>query len=317
MKTSGPVPVRRPGVLACVVASGVMLVGVTAFAAATTLTLDEYRAALDALAAAVDGSRAVPAPPAAWQIRLGDNEYVVSTTTLTRDLRAWQTSHDPQARGRVLEQIETLRAEAIDAARPAVNRRTEHVRLTSILSAPEFRRVAGPTAWDRLKQTIVEWLIWLLSLSFSSSAIPTLGRLAVGALIALAVVLLAFTTYRYIEGLEKVDTVLAISVAPSREWQQWLADARAAAERGAWRDAVHFTYWCAVSFLEARGSWRPDHTRTPREYLRLLPADSRERAPLAELTGGFERVWYGNVSADAEMYAQAMIHLQTIGCPPA
>jgi hypothetical protein len=130
------------------------------------------------------------------------------------------------------------------------------------------------------------------------------------------VVLLAWTVYRYIERTDGVVVMPSVQgIVPAREWQQWLVDARAAADRGDWRDAVHFTYWCAIAYLEARGSWRPDRTRTPREYVRLLPIAGSDRATLAELTAGFERVWYGTVDADAQSYDRAMTQLQTIGCP--
>ena len=78
---------------------------------------------------------------------------------------------------------------------------------------------------------------------------------------------------------------------------------------------MHLTYWCAVSFLEAEGAWRPDRTRTPREYLRLLPPATNHGAMLAALTKRCELVWYGTVHADANAYAESIDNLKSIGCP--
>ena len=101
------------------------------------------------------------------------------------------------------------------------------------------------------------------------------------------------------------------------DWPLWLAEAQAAAARGSWRDAIHFTYWCAVAFLEAKGAWRPDRARTPREYLRLLPPSSDDGATLAALTRRFELVWYGNANADAQAFAESIANLKKMGCPAA
>jgi hypothetical protein len=72
-----------------------------------------------------------------------------------------------------------------------------------------------------------------------------------------------------------------------------------------------------VAFLEAKGAWRPDRARTPREYLRLLPASSDDGATLAAITRRFELVWYGNASADAEAFAESVANLKKMGCPAA
>jgi hypothetical protein len=93
-----------------------------------------------------------------------------------------------------------------------------------------------------------------------------------------------------------------------------MAEARAAADRGNWREAIHLAYWCGVSFLEAQGMWRPDYARTPREYLRLLPSSSQHHPPLAALTRSFEVVWYGTQEADADSYSQTLAHLEKLGC---
>jgi Domain of unknown function (DUF4129) len=94
--------------------------------------------------------------------------------------------------------------------------------------------------------------------------------------------------------------------APSaRDWQLWLEDARRAAAAGAWREAIHFVYWAAISRLESRRLWPADRARTPREYLALVSADDSRRNGLAALTGSFERTWYGGRPAGEIEYRQA------------
>jgi Domain of unknown function (DUF4129) len=60
--------------------------------------------------------------------------------------------------------------------------------------------------------------------------------------------------------------------------------------------------------------WRPDSARTPREYLRLLPSASEYRPALADLTRGFELVWYGTQPADSRAFARTMAQLEELGC---
>jgi len=69
------------------------------------------------------------------------------------------------------------------------------------------------------------------------------------------------------------------------------------AEQGLWREAIHFLYWAAIARLESRRMWPADRARTPREYLRLLPAADPRLGKLATLTRSFERTWYGGREA--------------------
>ena len=157
----------------------------------------------------------------------------------------------------------------------------------------------------------------MLSALFGQSSIPTIGNLLVYALIVLAVMALAILTFRTLRRATADDASVANAPVPRKEWAEWLGEAEAAAARAAWREAVHATYWCAVAWLEARGAWRIDRTRTPREYSSLIPDANPDRATLAALTRKFERVWYGNDDADAAAFTEAMASLRKFGCPPA
>ena len=106
----------------------------------------------------------------------------------------------------------------------------------------------------------------------------------------------------------------AISGAPSaREWQLWLQDAQSMAAQGLWREAIHYLYWAAIARLESRRLWPADRARTPREYLRLLPAADPRRANLTTLTRSFERTWYGGREAGASDFKAALKQAAELG----
>ena len=58
--------------------------------------------------------------------------------------------------------------------------------------------------------------------------------------------------------------------------------------------------------METRRAWKPNATRTPREYLCLLRPGSAAAVALRDLTRVLERVWYGNGTADASSYESAL-----------
>ncbi|MGC2615074.1 MAG: DUF4129 domain-containing protein, partial [Terracidiphilus sp.] len=74
---------------------------------------------------------------------------------------------------------------------------------------------------------------------------------------------------------------------------------------GLWREAIHFVYWAAISRLESRRLWPADRARTPREYLALVAPEDPRRPGLSQLTGTFERFWYGGREAGEGDYKQA------------
>jgi hypothetical protein len=145
--------------------------------------------------------------------------------------------------------------------------------------------------------------------------IATVGDLFVDVLAVGAVFVTAYVLYRRLR--RRPDPVVR-PIAPAAiadlEWTEWLQRARTAAAGNAWRDAVHFSYWCAVSFLEGHGAWQPDRARTPREYLRLLPSSHQAAVPLATLTRRFEHVWYGTETADRSAFDASIADLEKLGC---
>jgi hypothetical protein len=289
---------------------------------APSLSLSAYIAELDRLLLVIreldDHPRLVSALPPAWRVQTDQRTFDVSTRWLQSDLDEWRAGagHHRATLDRVADGLRALRAEAMSLQEPAVDVSVERGLGARILAGREFQGVHGPTLIDRIKQRAVELLVALLRPLIRASAIPTVGRVVVNALIALAVLMLAFWIYRTLRDAAAIDTVLPGPLpATARAWTTWLREARAAAEGGDWRAAVHLAYWCGISFLEGQGAWRPDRARTPREYLRVVPSGSEFVVPLTALTRCCELVWYGAEHADAGTFAQALGHLKKLGCP--
>jgi Domain of unknown function (DUF4129) len=289
----------------------------------TTLTPEQYRAELDrVLAASQQLDKAGPqipqlinSLPPSWQVQTDQGTFQVSTEWLRADLRRLEQKFDSQAQNRIVEGLQRLRTDLDDYEKPAPDQSKERATLSAILARSEFRSARGPTWWDRLKQKLVELLLRILGRSIRSSAIPVIGRVLFYGLIALAVLAVAYWVYRSIQESAEMESVVPESPAVSaKDWALWMAEAREAAQRGQWRDAIHLAYWAGISYLEASGMWRPDKARTPREYLRLLPAASQHRAALTSLTRKFEIVWYGKHEADPQAFSQTLEELDKLGC---
>jgi Domain of unknown function (DUF4129) len=255
--------------------------------------------------------------PPLWQISTPAARFDVSNGVLIRDLRALANKADPALHARVREELMTLRRAAVDYQNTPADRTGSRAELLRILDDREFRGIHGPTWRDRLRQQILRFVQTLLEGLIGSSAIPTLSDILVYALVAIAVIVLSLWAYRTLTEDARTPSIVPEQMPVSaRAWQIWLTDAQNAAARGEWRDAIHLAYWCGVSFLEARGAWKPDRARTPREYLRLLSQSSEHRPALTALTKNFEPVWYGTDQADANRFGEALASLETMGCRP-
>ncbi len=288
------------------------------------LTLDQYIQALDAALAAARQIKEEPQKaddlvkslPPAWQVEVDGKSFEVSSDSLRRDLGGWQKKPDQAAFDRVIRYLETLRYQAGAYGTPLPDISRRHALLNNILARSEFRNVHGETWLDRLKQRLTELLLRILGHVISSAAVPAISNIIVYGLIALAVLALAYWMYRSVRDSARLETLMPVAMPVSaKEWPIWMTEARAAAGRGDWRDAVHLAYWGGISFLEAGGAWRPDVARTPREYLRLLPAASSRQPSLRALTVRLETVWYGMQTADADAFQQTLAELERMGCP--
>ena len=212
--------------------------------------------------------------------------------------------------------LKAMRAEAELYEQPGRVNDPMRKRLDKILSAREFDRVRGPSPLDLLKQRILAWIGKLFKkISPKVPDIQDLGQVFVWGMIALAAAIAGVWLYRVSQqnaGFGKREIVPFLPSA--RNWREWLADARARAAQGEWRDAVHFGFWAAVSRLESESVWPPDKTRTPREYLNAIPASSSSKEPFAAMTRKFEASWYGSRPTTEADFAQFTAHLESLGC---
>jgi Domain of unknown function (DUF4129) len=289
----------------------------------STLDLHAYVAELDRLSLTIksldpkkpDISELLKQIPTVWQVQTDKQKFEVSSEWLRSDLIELRDDPDKAAQDLILERLGDLRSEALTLETPPAETSEKRAQLNRILAAREFDDIHASSWLGRLKERIQQYLIHLLGRAFGSSVIPTLGNVAVYGLIIVAVLLLAYWMYRSIRKSGELESILPYPLpVSSKEWTLWMAEARASAERGNWRDAIHLGYWCGVSFLEAQGLWRPDYARTPREYLRLLPSSSEHHSTLVALTRSFEVVWYGKQEANEDAFSQTLAQLEKLGC---
>lgn len=186
----------------------------------------------------------------------------------------------------------------------------ERTNLKTILARREFQGVSKVSVKDRFLEEIGNWLDRFFSklIGFGEAA-RWLGWLLLGLLIGgicLGLVWLLVRIERRAQ-LRLIPESRPSAMAPSaRDWQLWLDDARTMAARELWREAIHFVYWASISRLESRRLWPADRTRTPREYLALLPGEDPRKPSLTALTRSFERTWYGGREAAGTDYQAAL-----------
>jgi len=287
------------------------------------LTANEYRAELDGLLVATQQMDRAGAStpdqlqhlPQGWPVHTDQGDFQISTEGLQRDVRRYDSVKNLANANAIRTRLESLRHEVdgFDKTPPDVSDRRSA--LDTILARPEFSDVHGPNWTDRLKRWILEKLIGFLSRLFRSSAIPTIGKYLVYALIGIAGLALLYLAYRSIFQNPEFEEVVPKDLPVSaKEWSIWLSEARVAAAKGDWRDAVHLAYWAGISFLEREGFWKPDRARTPREYLRLISAQSEQRETLTALTRIFELTWYAKRDASEQTFSQTLEQLEKLGC---
>jgi Domain of unknown function (DUF4129) len=286
------------------------------------LVVSEYIAELNRFSSAakrLDQPEQVPdllkEVPRLWRIQTETRVFEVPSEWLRLDLQDWQRKPSQDIKDRICARLQMLSTEAASFQLQQSDVSQKRVLLNGILAGAEFKDLHGPTWIDHLKQRLTELLIRLLGRVVRASAVPTIGNIAVYVLITLALLVLAYWIYRAIHDSAELETILRYPLpVSSKEWKTWMEEARLAADAGNWREAIHLSYWCGISFLEAQGLWRPDVARTPREYLRLLPSASEHRATLGALTRSFELVWYGTQPADAQAFSETLAQLEKLGC---
>ena len=259
------------------------------------------------------------AVPDAITVNSGHGDVTVDLKFLRQALDRFLKA-EPKAKPNIISalgsRLKAMQAEAELYDQPSRADATTRKRLDEILSAREFGRVRGPNALELFWQRVQAWIYaQLRKISPRIPDIEDLGQWFVWGMIALASAIAGVWLYRIsrenmVHGPREI-----IRFSPSsRDWREWLADARARAAKGEWRDAVHFGFWAAVSRLESEGVWPPDKTRTPREYLNAIPGASQSKEPFGKITRNFEASWYGNRPTTEADFAQFAANLERLGC---
>jgi hypothetical protein len=295
-----------------------------------------FAAELQRVGQAIEKEKASPANLAAvreklplqWKISTPDASYSLSTEPLNSLLRDAEKEKDPkkiaakvtEASFWALDLANQVKAYAGAQTRPATNARPA---LDQILSRREFGSVHAPSQWDLFRQRVNRWIAEMFSRLFRQiERYPIGAKILLWSIVIAIVVWLAVVLFRYwtrrttLEQLQAPD-----SVAFVRTWQEWVHEAREAAARGDFREAVHSTYWAGIAYLEDNELVRKDRSRTPREYMRLvsnatqLSTNGRKtRESLAALTQVLEQVWYGRRPASNQDFANAMQSVEALGC---
>lgn len=294
------------------------------------LELDSYVAELERWAAAVADTRLSSrhlsnlrqSLPRTWWVKLEDEPMAISTDWLRVALETWESEPDKgqSVQLNLQAQLEALKREALALSEaPRVPSPIEaRDRLTEILKRREFRALREPGWFDRVRQRLGLWLMGLLERLGGLPQIFAARKILVWIIIGLALMTLVLWLKHNWTSAASVKSRAGEVEFPAvmeGKWQDWARRAFEEARRGDYRKAIHSAYWAGIFWLEELGLWSSDHTRTPREYLRLLPAEHAHHPALASLTKRFEMVWYGGRPSIVADFQDATTDLERLGCP--
>jgi hypothetical protein len=216
------------------------------------------------------------------------------------------------ARKRLAEDAEWAGLGGLDGQTgPEPSVQTRRATLAAILAAREYHAaVAKRSLGDRIREKIANWLNWIIGKLVAAGAKSKwIGTAAeIGFIVAICTALVWFLIRLERQSRFRPASIslgMGSGAASARDWQLWLEDARAAAARGAWRDAIHLLYWASISRLESSGLWPADRARTPREYLALVSPQSPQYVGLGALTRSFEGTWYAGRPATEDDFREA------------
>jgi hypothetical protein len=182
--------------------------------------------------------------------------------------------------------------------------------MLQVLAGRDFRDLQQPSVRQAMMEKVSNWLNQIFaSVARLRPRSPWLGRAIVWTFMLRVCTGLAWGLLqlerRWRLRLVPEATGSDSSFASARDWQLWLQDARHAAAAGQWREAIHCVYWASISRLESQRLWPADRARTPREYLALVAPEDPRKPGLANLTGRFERTWYGGRAAGEGEFRRA------------
>ena len=286
------------------------------------LTLEQYRAALDRCAGAIQQPAQIrqlqDSLPPVWIVRSGEKRLEVPTQPIRSQLQQLQLhSGSPEAAREIRLLLNGMKEEADEMGRSqgSASPAKAQATLEEILRRKEFQGARGPSASEVLMSRISRWLAEKLGRLLSMLHLGArTGNFIVWSIIALAFLTLCYMVWKWILGWQPAQVAQPSAPSVPSDARQWIQEAVAAAERGDHRAALHCAYWGAIARLEDLGRLSRDRARTPRESLRLLESQSGDHRLLHALTGIFERVWYGYRAASESDWAGAKELLEKIGC---
>ena len=291
------------------------------------LDLPAYSASLERWIAGAAGLESHPETagmlrqslPGSVSVKAGETRVEVSNDWLRAAVGEFEkdSAKRKQLAGDIQQRLAHMRNEARALESAVAPLPGARAKLDEILSRREFRAVRPPNWLDRLRDQLMLRLSRLLEKMFGSMPrLPGAGELLVWVVIALALALLVLWLKRALESAAAREAPVRLEAAgiPIRSSSQWMTEARAAAARGDYREAMRCAYWAAISRVEEAGVMKPDRARTTREHLRRLPQSYAQRPLVADLTRRFEVTWYGYQTATVADFEQARAQLEQMGC---
>ena len=307
--------------LALVLAAQVITAADDAAPTVQSVSIDQYITELESWASAVDQLESNPDRAAKLQNELPDRWTVdipgapveISTGWIGRSLESIRAAEGDAAErrrerlaGRIAalqEEARRLRGTPISTSLPEAESR-----LQEILARPEFRDASEPGWFDRLRAQLTQSLLeFLVNLLTRAPGLGGLGEYIIWVLVVISLLIVAVVAWRILARATPRQMFNAPAPAVAgKNAGDWLREAREAAQKGQYRVAIHNAYWAAVYRASELGHWKLNETRTHREYLRHLSAESPAHAPLSDLTRRFEQTWYAGKPAGESDYTEAI-----------
>lgn len=301
----------------------VVLSGAQAHQGAATFDLPGYIAELDRISGGVSTASTPQQARAAtsgmrdrWFVTIGDQIVIVDMGWLETELAATTARPEQWARSqsRIGRRLAAMSAEAAATETPATQ--PPGTALAEVLSRREFQQSTSSRWLKNQQNRVSQWILQMLD-RLTGSAIGS-RRLAI--VFAWTTSLLALSAFAFWLALTLTRRTSAAALGldvtplPRTAAREWALRAMAAVRAGDVREAVRFAYRAALSRLDEQGTWRVDESRTPREYLGLLPSDDPRHPVVSELTRQFEQICYGRRTVTGEDARLVADHLERLGC---
>jgi hypothetical protein len=266
----------------------------------------------------VDTEELLSEIPAECSFESGGRQYNFTNAQIYAQLSAVSRADEANRAAKIesFQRTLSLRLKSIDGYTKGVDP-TAGPKLKQILARTEFKRVRSQDAEAILREQLLKAIIALFSLiAKNPEQAAFYANVFTWAVIGIVATFVVWKIVRWMWRASPGEISRdIIPFSPSaKEWWRWMEEARAAVERAEFREAVHSSYWAAISYLETSGAWKPDKARTPREYERLLSKSNPFYAQLIEIGTIFEVVWYGGRSPSPAECEEFLARVEGIAC---